>query len=636
MKRIAQLFLLLTASFSVSAQSLKSPDKKIKVTFSLSAGRPVYNIDFEDKPLIVQSQLGLQMDDTTIYSHFRLIDVSKILPVNESYGMLNAKKSQISYHAEKRIYTLKDDRQNQLQIIFQVSNDGVAFRYQLPPAVTSHYQIKKELTSYRFEQSTTAWLQPKAEAKTGFEHTNPSYEENYKQEVSIGTHSKTGWVYPALFHTDKTWVLITEAGMDGKYPGTMLYNDSGNPDYRITFPDVREEIPGSGTLPKNATVTPWRVVTIGSLKTIAESTLGTDVALPAVKVADASYIRPGKASWSWIMSKDDSITYTETKRYIDFAHKMNWQYCLIDANWDTKIGYDRVKELVNYGASQNVGILLWYNSAGNWNTVKMTPKDKMATGQARDEEFARLKQMGVKGIKIDFFGGDGQSMIQYYIDILKSALKYKLLVNFHGATLPRGWARTYPNLMSTEAVKGFEMITFGQGAANDEATHGAMLPFTRNAFDPMDFTPMNLYKIQSQVKRKTTSGFELATSVLYLSGIQHYAESPAGMAHMPDFVIQFLQNLPDHWDDVRFIDGYPGKLAVIARRGKGHWYVAGINGENKDKQLTLDLSSFGAHRAQLIADGADAQLTQSPLVISPSGKTEISLKPNGGFVIRIE
>lgn len=636
MKRIAQLFLLITITLPGFAQSLKSPDKNIEVTLSLAAGKPFYNVKSEGKPVIEISQLGLQMGDTTIYRHFRLVNVSKILQVDDSYHMLNAKKSQISYHAKKRIFTLKDDQQNQLQIIFQVSNDGFAFHYQLPVAIAKKNQIKKEITSYHFEPSTTAWLQPKAEAKTGFEHTNPSYEENYKQNIAVGTYSKTGWVYPALFRTDKTWLLITEAAMDGKYPGTTLYNDNGSGDYRITFPDVREEIPGGGTLPKNASVTPWRVVAIGSLKTITESTLGTDVALPAVKLTDASYIRPGKASWSWIMSKDDSITYTETKRYIDFANKMHWQYCLIDANWDTKIGYDRVKELVDYGASQNVGILLWYNSAGNWNTVKMTPKDKMATGQARDEEFARLKQMGVKGIKIDFFGGDGQSMIQYYIDILKSALKYKLLVNFHGATLPRGWARTYPNLMSTEAVKGFEMITFGQGAANDEATHGAMLPFTRNAFDPMDFTPMNLYKIQSQVKRKTTSGFELATSVLYLSGIQHYAESPAGMAHMPDFVIQFLQNLPDHWDDVRFIDGYPGKLAVIARKGKGHWYVAGINGENKDKQLTLDLSSFGAHRAELIADGADNQLTQSPLIISSAGKTDVSLKPNGGFVIRIE
>jgi hypothetical protein len=335
------------------------------------------------------------------------------------------------------------------------------------------------------------------------------------------------------------------------------------------------------------------------------------------------------------MSKDDSITYTETKRYIDFAHRMHWQYCLIDANWDTKIGYDKVKELATYAAAQNVGILVWYNSAGDWNTVKMTPKNKMVTQQVREEEFKRLKEMGVKGIKIDFFGGDGQSMIKYYIDILKSAAKYKLLVNFHGATLPRGWARTYPNLMSTEAVKGFEMITFSQGAANDEANHGTMLPYTRNAFDPMDFTPMNLYEIQARVKRKTTSGFELGTSVIYLSGIQHYAESPSGMSHMPDFVIKFLQQLPDHWDDVRFIDGFPGKLAVIARKGNGSWYIAGMNGENKDKEITIDLSQFKASKAELINDGNDGKLENAVTSLTADKTMKIKIKPNGGFVIRL-
>ncbi|RYD87574.1 MAG: glycoside hydrolase family 97 protein, partial [Sphingobacteriales bacterium] len=393
-------------------------------------------------------------------------------------------------------------------------------------------------------------------------NTNPSYEENYRQDVPAGSYSKTGWVYPALFKTGNTWALITEAGMDGSYCGTTLYNDSLSTSYHIGFPDKREIFTGRGLLPK-AAQTPWRVITIGSLKTIAESTLGTDLAAPAIKLADPAFIKPGKAAWSWIMSKDDSITYTEQIRYIGLAEKMNWQYCLIDADWDSKIGYENVKQLVDIAAAKNIGILLWYNSSGDWNTTVYHPKSKLLTHEQRETEFARLQQMGVKGIKVDFFNGDGQSMIQYYIDILNDAAKYKLLVNFHGATLPRGWSRTYPNLMSTEAVKGFEMVTFDQGAADAQANHCAMLPFTRNAFDPMDFTPMNLYKIPTQVNRKTTSAFELATSVLFLSGIQHYAESPEGMGHVPDYVTGFLKTLPDSWDDVKFIDGFPGKYAVI-------------------------------------------------------------------------
>lgn len=377
---------------------------------------------------------------------------------------------------------------------------------------------------------------------------------------------------------------------------------------------------------------PWRVITVGSLKEVSESTLGTDVA-PKAKYAE-TLCQPGQASWSWINSKDDYIVYDEQKKYIDFAADMHWKYTLVDVNWDTKIGYDKMAELAQYANSKNVGLLLWYNSAGDWNTVKYTPKNKLLTHESRVAEFSRLKSMGIKGVKIDFFGGDGRSVIQYYVDILNDAAQYGLLVNFHGATLPRGWARTYPNLMTTEAVKGFEMITFDQKAADQEANHVAMLPFTRNLFDPMDFTPMNLYKIPTQVQRKTTTGFELATSVLFLSGIQHFAESPEGMSHMPTYVKAFLQNLPGYWDDVKFIDGYPGKYVVIARRSGKKWYITGINAENVDKTFKLDEPFLKSASTMYLLSDTDAPkyLNQSKFV---NGQT-ISIKPNGGFVIVAE
>jgi hypothetical protein len=234
-------------------------------------------------------------------------------------------------------------------------------------------------------------------------------------------------------------------------------------------------------------------------------------------------------------------------------------------------------------------------------------------------------------MKIDFFGGDGQSMIAYYLDILQDAAKYKLSVNFHGATLPRGWQRTYPNLMTMESIKGMEFITFDQRNADEEPTHGATIPFTRNAFDPMDFTPMALYKIPN-INRKTTSAFELATSVIYLSGVQHMAETPEGMSHIPSFVKKFLQELPGNWDDVKFIDGYPGKLAVIARKSGNKWIVAGINGENQEKELSLNLSFLKALKGNLITDsGNESLFTQSS--IDATSATKITVKPNGGFVM---
>jgi hypothetical protein len=222
---------------------------------------------------------------------------------------------------------------------------------------------------------------------------------------------------------------------------------------------------------------------------------------------------------------------------------------------------------------------------------------------------------------------------------LDDAAANQLLVNFHGATLPRGLHRTYPNLMTVEAVQGYEMITFNQGDANRFPAHAVMVTMVRNAFDPMDFTPMNLYKVP-RIKKLTTAAFELATAVLFLSGIQHYAESPDGMSHVPDFVIDFLKKLPDNWDDVKFIDGYPGKFYVVGRKAGSKWYVAGINGENMQKQLTIDLAFLKNKKGKMIvcgnSNGDEPSFEQKEASISSTGKMNITVKPNDGFVAVFE
>jgi len=630
------LILLLCTTFS-QAQSLSSPDQKIRVDVAMSSGKPVYSIYFNKLPVLQKSALGLDINGISFHDQLKTSGVSPVQAAEAHYNMLNAKKSEMIYKANKRTFIWSNVKGEKIGVTFQVFNDGVAFRYEFTEKQDLLSTVNKEYTSYHIPEKAKAWLQHKAEAQTGWEHTNPSYEENYQQDVATGTFSKTGWVYPALFKSNDVWMAITEAGMDGKYCGTFIKNEPGSPVYQITFPDTREVFTGKGSLPesKGSWTSPWRVIAIGSLKTIMESTLGTDLAQPAIPLKDASFIKPGQASWSWIMSKDEFITYEEQKKYIDYAADMKWAYTLIDVDWDTKIGYEKMTELAAYAAKKNVGLLLWYNSAGSWNTVPYHPKNKLLTHESRVEEFSRLQKMGIKGVKIDFFNGDGRSMIAYYTEILKDAADYQLLVNFHGATLPRGWARTYPHLMTTEAVKGFEMVTFMQEAADMEATHAAMLPFTRNLFDPMDFTPMNLYKIPTNVIRKTTSAFELATSVLFLSGIQHYAESPEGMAKVPADVKTFLSSLPVHWDEVKFIDGLPGKLVIIARRSGSKWYVAGINGENKPKKVLLDLSALRMAKAKLFNDGK-VPLSFDISEVNTAQKYEIELKANGGFVLAQE
>ncbi len=620
---------------------LQSPDKSIVLqVFLLASGEIQYGIQKSGKNILAPSALGVMMKGHDFTRGMKLCMTSKPKYISESYRTKNAKKSNILYHANQVVLTFANAEEKKMEIIFRLSDDGAAFRYYFP-WVKNQETIVKEYTSFAFDKNASAWLQPMSEAKTGYEHCHPSYEEHYLQDIPVGTVSplKSGWVYPALFKTNDTWVLITEAALDGTYCGTRLINDAASSVYSIGFADPREVFTGGGYLPisNKSWLTPWRIITVGSLKTIVESTLGTDLA-PAAALKEVAFVKPGKASWSWINSKDENITFDEQKKYVDYASNMHWQYCLIDVNWDTKIGYDKVAALAAYAEKKHIGLILWYNSAGDWNTITYHPKDKLLTEADRDKEFSRLQAMGIKGIKIDFFGGDGQSMIQYYMDILKDAAKYKLLVNLHGATLPRGWQKTYPHLMTAEAIYGMEMVTFDQKAADMQANHCAMLPFTRNVFDPMDFTPMNLTGLtSSNCIRKTTPAFELALSVLFLSGIQHFAQSPEGMEKVPEEVKAFLKTLPNNWDNVRYLDGYPGKYAVVARQSGKRWYLTGINGENSKRKINIDISSFKKNKATLFTDGINGELFSTTVMNAiVQNKLDLTLNANGGFVLVLE
>lgn len=617
---------------------LQSPDTRIQVKLSIKSGRPYYRIRRSNVWVLETSKLGLILSDGDFSKELSLISVSEVSEVNDTYEMLAAKRRQNFYKANKRILHLKNAAGKLIDIIFQVSDDGVAFQYHFPETSTDVKKIVGEVTSFHFNMQAKAWLQPMSDAKSGWANANPSYEEFYQVDIPVGTQSpiKAGWIYPALFQTYNQWVLITETFPESNYCGTRLKAESPNGEYSIDFPQEQEIFP-EGTLNPESKLpwsSPWRIIAIGSLKTIVESTLGTDLARPSVAM-NLSFIKPGISSWSWALMKDNATVYDVQKRFIDYAADMTWPYCLIDAGWDVKIGYDRMRDLAAYGKTKNVGVLLWYNSAGSWNTTPQTPKNKLLTHEDRLKEFGRLQDMGIKGIKVDFFGGDGQSMLQYYIEILKDAADFNLLVNYHGATLPRGLQRTYPNLISVEAIKGMEFRTFEQKNEDAAPVHCAMIPFTRNVFDPMDYTPMVLYKMP-RINRSTTNGFELALSLLFQSGIQHLAETPEGLSHVPDDVKNFLRTLPAGWDDVKFMDGVPGKLAVIARRSGERWYVAGINGEKIHKELSLDLSFFKDFNvAKLITDG-DEPLSFSTTNLVPSAMTAISIKPYGGFVMVLE
>jgi alpha-glucosidase len=635
------LILLLLGSFVERGAAqivLNSPDGKIVVKVFAVEGRVFYEIFNRKTPVVLPSLLGLSTSVGDFYGHLKIVSHTEVKGEKIQYVLSSGKKSSISSIQNVGTLKLVNAQQQPLNITFRLSNDAVAFKYDLPGKNAETITVTEEKTEYNLPVNTLTWLQPMQEAKSGWEQSNPAYEEHYRQSVAMSNipdSVKRGWVYPALLKTGNNWLAITEAGMDGTYCATRLLSHPQDHKFSIGFPDPREIYTGRGYLPtgKMPFTSPWRVIALGDLKTIMESTAGTDFSADAA-IKNTGFIKPGKASWSWIMSKDNFIVYDEQKKYIDFAAAMHWEYCLIDADWDRKIGYDKVKELTEYAKTKNVGLLLWYNSAGDWNTVKYTPKNLLLTQESRQKEFARIHDMGIKGVKIDFFGGDGQSVMQYYIDILKDAAKYELMVNFHGATLPRGWARTYPHLMTTEAVRGFENVSFQQAEADREAEICATVPFARNLFDPMDYTPTNLYKINDKINRKTSSAFELALSVVFLSGIQHYAESPDGMAHVPENVQQFLRDVPSKWDDVKFIDGYPGKYLVVARKAGNKWYIAGINSQTEDKAVNFSTLPFGK-KCTLISNG-EGQLDFRTETVKTSKTQKIVMPSQGGFVMVIE
>jgi hypothetical protein len=639
MKRL--LFLLFLGTFLNSTAQKKpnsfftNSEKTIKVGFEMnSENTPTYTILYNDKVVLNSSELGIIREDANFYTDLKVIKISDAKKVNDTYAMHQGKLKNISYSANQYTVSLENSKKELIQVIFQISKDGVAFRYNFPASSKELKKITEEKTTYNFDTSAKAWLQPMSKAKTGWAETNPSYEEHYAMGIPVNTKPAIGegWVYPALFETNNTWVLITETGLHDKYCGTRLvYNDSKKA-MQVTFPQKEEIFPNGALNPESELPwnTPWRIITIGSLNTITESTLGTDLADPVIKM-ETSFIKSGLSSWSWVLLKDDFTNYDTTRKFIEYASEMKWDYCLIDADWDTKIGDEKIKELTAFAKTKNVKVLVWYNSSGSWNSTPYHPKGKLLTSADREKEFTRLNELGVAGIKIDFFGGDGQSMIAYYHDLLKDTAKHKLLINFHGATLPRGWQRTYPHLLTAEAIKGEEFITFDQANADLQPSHCAMLPFARNAFDPMDFTPMVLDSIPN-IKRKTTPAFELALPVLFLSGIQHIAETPTGMSKMPAYIVNYLKDIPTNWDDSKFITGFPGKYIVMARKSGNIWHIVGINGENSPREIEVDLSFVKNQKGFIILED-EKGFNQE--VVSKNQKMIVKMKPNGGFVIKI-
>lgn len=618
---------------------MTSPDGKVMLTFELDqSGLPTFTAYYQDTDVITRGVLGIVRADTDFSRGLRMDSISGPATVNENYTLSYGKKKAASYNALRHTVHLTSSSGEAMDIVFQISNDGFAFCYRFPDRSEELKYITEEKSSFGFPEETLAWIQPRAASKSGWNQTNPSYEENYLIEVPLATlvTDTNGYVFPALFRTANCWINLTESWPDRNYCGSHLAKGIGANEMVIAFPESTEGYTNGSVLPQSKLPwqTPWRIITMGSTpEVIAESTHGTDLALPPGE-GDFSYVRPGRAAWSWALMKDGSVNYEMQRKFISYASEMGWEYCLIDVNWDKTIGWEKIAELAKLAEEKKVGLILWYNSAGDWNTVTYHPKDRLLTPESRQEEFSKLAGLGIKGIKVDFFGGDGQSMMDYYQDILADAHRHRLVVNCHGSTLPRGLHRTWPNLVSMEAIRGFEFATFDQETADLVPSKATMLAFTRNAFDPMDFTPV-CFTEYDNFKRVTGNGAELALAVLFLSGVQHYAETPKGMATVPDYVREMMSEIPVSWDETRFIDGYPGRYIVLARRSGDDWYVAGVNAEEDPIRLNLKLPFAEGISGTIITEGETLRsFSHDTITPDQSGMVIVQIMPNRGFVIR--
>ena len=640
---IVMAMLLGSSVASAENKQITSPDGKLVVTVADMDGRPSYSVSYDNVLFLKPSPLGMIANIGDFSSGMSLEKNVSTNKIDETYELASIKKSKVRYVANEAVFSFTQQEKTIYDVIFRISNNDVAFKYKMyPQGETLSCVVKQEATGFAFPDGTTTFLCPQSKPMRGFARTSPSYETSYTADDVAG---KNGWgegyTFPCLFRNgDNGWTLVSETGVNGGYCASRLLGHKEGV-YTIGFPQ-EGEANGNGTVSPGIALpgeTPWRTITVGkTLAPIVETTVPFDVVKPLYP-AKGEYTY-GRGSWSWIIGMDGSTNYKEQLRYIDFSAAMGYQSVLVDALWDKQIGRDKIEELAKYGKDKGVALYLWYNSNGYWNDAPQTPRGIMDNAIARRKEMKWMQSIGIRGIKVDFFGGDKQMTMQLYEDILSDANEYGLLVIFHGCTLPRGWERMYPNFASSEAVLASENLHFSQGSCDHEAFNATLHPFIRNTVGSMDFggSALNKYYNADNAprgsRRVTSDVYALATAVLFQSPVQHFALAPNNLTDAPSWAIDFMKEVPTTWDEVRFIDGYPGKYVILARRHGDKWYIAGVNAQKETLKLKVNLPMFSnGEKVRLFSDDKVLQGGVKQIEIGKKQELQLAIPCNGGVLI---
>ena len=596
-------FALSISSAFAQQATVKGPDSNLKVDISVKGGKPLYTVTYKDKIILEDSPLGFVTSIGDFSQNVSYVE-QKSSSVKKTYVQDRIKQSSVNYNA------------NELRVTFSNADKN--------------------------PENTTTFICPQSDPMIGWKRTKPSYEEEYVADAAISTTSKygEGYTFPCLFRVGENWALVSETGVRSKYCASHLSNATEGGLYTIAFPN-EGELNGLGASTPGLALpgeTPWRTITVGdNLKPIVETTVPFDVVEPLYEPSQE--YKFGRSTWSWIVWQDPSINYEDQIKYIDLAAEMGYEFTLIDGGWETNIGRERMEELFKYAKSKGVGVFVWYNSNGYWNDAPQCAKQCMSNSIDRKREMKWLQECGVKGLKVDFFGSDKQQMMGLYEDILSDANDHGLMIIFHGCTIPRGWERMYPNYVGSEAVLASENLIFSQHADDMEAFNATLHPFIRNTVGSMEFGGTILNKRLNRTNdggmiRRTTDVFQIATAVLFQNPIQNFAITPNNLYDAPSSMIEFMKEVPTTWDETRFIDGYPGKYCVLARRHNGHWYIAGVSALKEPLKLDLNLPMLSdGDECTFYYDNKKREPQKETLKIKKSSSVSVVLQPEGGVVI---
>ncbi len=657
MKNLTFGLLLMTAVAVSPAKTydVVSPDGRLKAEINVDKTLS-YSIYLNNQTVLDPSPVSMTLENGTVWGADP--KVAKV-----STKSVNASVPSPFYRADKideKYNATTFDFKGGWSVEFRAYNDGIAYRFisnQKKPLV-----IKDEGVEYNFPSDATAYV-PYAIGRKDDPYFNSFENEYAKVKLSEVDKNKIAFLPLVVDLGNKVKVCITESDLE-QFPGLYMVagdNPKGLKGNHAPYPKTKKQ-GGHNELQMvvqeredfiaktdGRRTFPWRVAIVtDNDRDLAATNLSYLLASPN-RLSDISWIKPGKVAWDWwnawnVIGVDfkTGVNNETYKKYIDFAADHGIEYVILDEGWAVNKKADlmqvvpeiNLKELIDYAAKKNVGIVLW---AGYY-----------AFDRDMDNVCKYYSDMGVKGFKVDFMDRDDQEMVDFIHRASKTAAKYNLFLDFHGMYKPAGLNRTYPNVLNFEGVNGLEQMKWS-GIDLDQMKYDVMIPYIRQVAGPMDYTPgamqnatkysykANYYEPMSQ----GTRCHQLALFTIYDSPFTMLCDTPSNYDAEPESR-DFIAGIPTTWDETRILDGEMGEYIVTARRKGNKWYVAGLT-DWTPRELKVDLSflGYGSHKATLFKDGVNANRNARDYkkeVINVNANTpmNIALAPGGGFAMIIE